>query len=57
MELVSLIKAGFECAWVMNRLPRFDPLKDHGASCVVLIINDNFYVLMITLIYIRRTCP
>ena len=32
-------------------------MKGHGAPCVVLVINDNFYGLMVALSYPCRACP
>jgi hypothetical protein len=32
-------------------------MKEHGAPCVVLVIDDNLYGLMVALSYICRTCP
>jgi hypothetical protein len=32
-------------------------VKEHGAPCVVLVINNNLYGLMFALSYICRTCP
>jgi hypothetical protein len=31
--------------------------RTYGAPCVVLVINDNPYGLMVALSYIYRTCP
>ena len=33
------------------------PMKVHEPSCVVLVINDNLYGLMVALSYPCRACP
>ena len=40
-----------------HKLPKWGRLKEHGSPCVVLVINDNPYGLMVALSYTCRVCP
>ena len=40
-----------------HQLPKWGRLKGHGAPCVVLVIDDSHYVLMVALSYTCRVCP
>ena len=41
-----------------HQLPKWGRLKEHAVPpCLVLVIDDNLYGLMVALSYIRRICP
>ena len=41
-----------------HQLPKWGRLKEHVLPpCLVLVIDDNLYGLMVALSYIRRVCP
>jgi hypothetical protein len=42
---------------IMDDFIHFITERKYGAPCVVLVINDNPYGLMVALSYMCRTCP
>jgi hypothetical protein len=42
---------------VIDAVDGAEPERSYRAPCVVLVINDNPYGLMVALSYMCRTCP